>query len=182
MRMSIESQGPLLLRAAWPVRRVAERYDRYARALVEEGYTFGGIRRRDEVNKLVNERLTFDSPFVMTKEAGGINATAPTGELVGVVVIEASSFPNGILARVTAIAVDPRHERKGIGTVLLGMAPHLVTPTLIFGGCAASEAAFYQRAGYDVLQKDEALQLPVGIRRRFQSSNPHYPHLFARRF
>lgn len=171
-----------LLRARWSEDRVRERHTGFANDLVEQGYTFLPIKTPDRaaVETLVNDRLVFDNVYAMAEAAGGIRAVSAAGELAGAIVLEGMSFPDGLAMRVTAIAVEPRHERRGIGTVLLGMAPQLATPTFIYGGCAASEATFYQRAGFDVLQAGAALPFTLGGGLNLKSSNVHYPHWFIR--
>lgn len=182
---------PQLLRKGWPENRVRDRYLECAQATVDAGFEFRAFAAEDRpgIEQLLNERITSDAAFVLATEAGGIKATL-NGHLAGVIVLEGYEVPgDGIAVRVTAIAVTPTWEGRGLGTVLLGMAPGFTALLenapgfiseikFIYGGCAADAAAFYQRAGYDVLQPGEALPFHLGDGLNLKSSNLHYPCWF----
>ena len=129
----------------------------------------------------MNERIISDAPFGLATEAGGIKATL-NGQLAGAIVLEGLEVPgDGIAVRVTAIAVAPTWEGRGLGTVLLGMVPSFAPRIkFIYGGCATDAAAFYQRGGYDVLQPGESLPFNLGDGLNLKSSNLHYPCWFIR--
>jgi GNAT superfamily N-acetyltransferase len=177
------STAPALLRKGWPDHRVKERYLEHAQSIVDAGAEFRAFQVADRppIERLLNERLVSDSPFTLAPEAGGIKATGGSG-LIGVVVLEGIEVPDdGVAVRVTALAVTQEWERRGLGTVLLGMVPMFTEGIkFIYGGCAPSAAAFYQRAGYDVLQPGELLPFHLGNGLRLGSSNPHYPAWFVR--
>lgn len=174
---------PQYLRAGWPAAKVAPRHRAYATQLADAGVTFDKMKteNRQAAEALVKERLIFDEPFRLTQEAGGILATH--GEaLIGVAVAEAAQFGSRVTMRVTALAVTPEWEGRGLGTVLLGMMHQLVPGRVqfLFGGCAPEAAQFYQRAGFDVLAPGEPMPFPFGSGAELASSNPHYPSMFFR--
>lgn len=174
--------GPRLLRKGWPSGKVQERYTKSAESLIGQGVEFYGIQPDSAaaVETLVNKRVEFDSPYTMDSNAGGLRADLG-GRTIGVMVLEGIEVPDdGIAVRVTAVAVEPDWEDRGVGSVLLGMIPLLVQPRLVYGGCDVGGAAFYQRAGFDVLAEGEMLHLPMGKGAAFKSSNVHYPHWFVR--
>lgn len=174
---------PQLLRKGWPENRVRDRYLALAQPVVDAGLEFRAFAAEDrpEIVQLLSERIASDDAFTLATHAGGIKATL-NGKLAGVIALEGLEVPgDGIAARVTAIAVTPAWEGRGLGTVLLGMAPQIVDGIkFVYGGCAADAAVFYQRAGYDVLQPGEALPFNLGDGLRLKSSNPHYPCWFIR--
>jgi len=174
---------PALLRKGWPESRVRERYLERARA-VNDDFEFRTFteQERPTIEQLLNEQLINESTFTMSAEAGGIKASH-NGELAGAIVLEGVETPgDGIAVRVTAVAVTPKWKGQGLGTVLLGMVPNFTTNVkFIYGGCAVDAAAFYQRAGYDVLQPGELLPFHLGgSLTGLASSNPHYPCWFIR--
>lgn len=174
---------PQLLRKGWPESRVRDRYLEHAHAAVAAGLEFRAFAAEDrpEIEHLLNGRITSDNPFTLAAAAGGIKATL-NGELAGVIVLEGIEVPgDGIAVRVTALAVTPTWEGRGLGTVLLGMVPGFATGIkFIYGGCAADAAAFYQRGGYDVLRAGESLLFNLGDGLNLKSSNRHYPCWFIR--
>lgn len=173
--------GPRYLRAGWPTAKVAARHRDYATTLIDAGVIFEKVEDEDRtgVEDLVNARLFFDGPYSMATLAGGILATHGQS-VAGAVVVEAAKFDNRVSLCVTALAVTPEWEGKGLGTVLLGMAPQLVPAHFVFGGCAPDAARFYQRAGFDVLAAGELLPFPFGGGGLIGSTNRHYPAWFFR--
>ncbi|GAA5226975.1 hypothetical protein GCM10025778_15080 [Paeniglutamicibacter antarcticus] len=132
------------------------------------------------VEKIVNERVKFDHPYTKDPNAGGIRVEL-NGQTIGVMLIEGIEVPgDGIAARVTAVAVAPDWERRGVGSVLLGMIPQVVPARLVYGGCEMAAAAFCQRAGFDALAEGEILYMPLGNGAAFKSSNEYYPLWFVR--
>lgn len=173
---------PRLLRKGWPFSKARERHVELATGLVAAGVEFWPIRPDDRpaIESLVNRRLEFDSPYKMDENAGGIRAVAD-GETIGAMVLEGIKVDGqGTVIRVTAVAVEPDWEGRGIGTVLLGMVQQVERSKVTYGGCTPEAARFYQRAGFDVLAPGEAVMLPIGDPRHLRSSNKHYPSFFIR--
>lgn len=173
---------PRLLRAAWSQERAEDRHVAYATELVKAGLEFRPIddRSRIDAERLVNDRVKFDTEFRMAEAAGGIRVVDGS-ETVAVMILEGVEWEGeGAAVRVTAVAVAPSHEGRGIGTVLLGMVPQVHPAKLIYGGCSVNGARLYQRAGFSVLAPGEALPFMFSGGLRILSSNRDYPCWFFR--
>lgn len=180
---TIAPKMPSLLRAAWPQARVDQRYLQYATTLVAAGLEFRAIRGTDKsaTEDLMNERLYFDRPYKMGNGSGGLLVTAEEEIIAGMVLDVQEGQEAEFAVRVTTVAVTPEWERRGVGTVLLGMIHQIVAvPKLIYGGCEPHAASFYQRAGFDVLREGELLPFTLGGGMLLAATNPHYPCWFVR--
>lgn len=174
--------APRLLRAAWSPETAERRHIARATTLISEGVAIEKITPGDrpEVEALINSRIPTQE-LRMTENHGGAIARDTKGELLGALVVQAAQFSNGAAVHVRAIAVEQASEGRGIGTVLLGMAHQVINGVqLVHGGCAPETAAFYQRAGFTVLQPGAPMPFNLGNGAQVSSSNENFPCQFYR--
>lgn len=170
--------------------KVRERYLRYARDSTAAGVAFAHMQNSDkpEVWAFINEHVSMPSPWRIAEEEGGIVARDSEGKLIGALLMNAVSFdsPRGpaVLVTIRSLAVDPEWRGRGVGVVTLGMADRPVSslgPAFYMGNCAETDARFYQRLGYTVLQSGADLPLDLGPHgMTIAIDNPNYPCCFFR--
>lgn len=151
--------------------------------LDHEGYVFNGMPHalRKQARAFLIEHLGLGR---LDADDGGLIATDAKGELRGVLsmnLMDANGI--GCVATIRSLAVDPASRGKGIGAALLALIPQFteiaagVRPDLTWGGCSVEAAAFYQRAGFDVLPPGE--RLPFGDV-LVENPNTTFPCTFSR--
>lgn len=147
---------------------VHERHQRVAKQLMESGFFWEPIQRKDrsQVTDLVRETLAGHSDWEFPDEAGGIRATNQKGELVAALVLGGISLDQYVICSIIAVCVRPEYRGLGLGHVTLNLGHQMFTgagrgsPDFIYGNCEASSAEFYAKAGYNVTGPREPIFLP----------------------
>lgn len=183
-----------LLRKGWGRRKMSEEQVRLATPLVAKGIEFRGFPTPDVNTAQV---AAFNAAHIAGPTTGGnlqgVAALDPEGDVIGAVTLEPAlvTMPHDpadqlLLAHIRYVAVAPQWRRQGIATVLLCIMdqqgiPETVTRRLFLGGCAPTEARFYQRAGFDVLQPGAVIPPELlGAEEGFVNTNADYPCWFLR--
>ncbi|WP_349829191.1 GNAT family N-acetyltransferase [Brevibacterium litoralis] len=148
---------------------VKKRHLRYARSLVDAGYSFDMLvdEGRADAQELVRDALALPD-FTLGDQDSGTVVRTPDGELAAVAVVTAVNYDNGTALFVRALATAPAHRSTGIATVVLGLVPQILsqvgmpTRSLVTGACPQERGSFFHRAGFLVLEPGDPLPYDFG--------------------
>ncbi|MDQ0801508.1 GNAT family N-acetyltransferase [Arthrobacter sp. SLBN-112] len=182
--LNIESPGVGAAKDVASNRRI-----KYARPLVEKGFTFGPLTREDwpAVNGLVRKYISVPADWRLTPNSLGIVVKNSKGALVAAVVTQVMTIDGKTLLIVSHLVTDPLHRGRGMATILLGMLDNITgtagapAPAMTVGFCAHAGIKLYRRAGFVVgdansyTEPDPELPFP-----RMVTENSNYPYPFYR--
>lgn len=152
--------------------KVAARHRRYAEALMAASFTFELLTPElsDDVEALITGLAPTPDPdsktlvpFHVGDQDAGLVALNDAGEIVAALVVTAVDFSSGNQQEqsptalfIRGLATDPDFRGKGLGTVLLGMAPQILKQAGLPTRCRLitqipqERATFFHRAGFQV--------------------------------
>lgn len=151
--------------------KAAKRHVRYAQALIDAGFEFElqtGRAGRDDVAGLMAESVAearedagdpvAQAGFALNPQDSGIAVRSPDGELAGASVVAAVEFDERTALFLRGLGVAEAFRSRGIGTVLIGMTPQVLTQaglpsrSRIVTRCPEVRATFFHRAAFTVEQ------------------------------
>lgn len=180
-----------LQRRGHPFEKVRKRHRAYAQELVNEDIYFQSRIDGGETNNLIRRRLPSMDTFTVAETDGVIGSLSKEEELLGVLVVALAEFDGSSVAFIRGLAVEEGHQGRGIGTVLLGLIDQMTDKDAggrklagVVGSCAVDEDAFYQKAGYTVLQPGQPMPWLYGAQAgtRLENSNPTHDCWFYREY
>ena len=142
---------------------------RFATQLVSDGFTFEQMKaaHRSDVEVLVRENIRGVSPtWTVPEEHGCVVALTADGSVAGCLVMALGQAGDDYLTIIQHLVVNPEFRSRGIGTVLLGVAPQVVrrysrdSASYWLGQCEESMRSFYMAAGFTALRPGEPIALP----------------------